>query len=125
MALALPIDVPDRNIFVSFNFEANYALPTESTDFTQGLYDKILLIDKVTDEEPEVNKDDEEEFEARKLESLNFFSRKHVYRMMEEKMENYGINGHGCLLRLICEVAGSEMIKTNGVFGNLVHILLT
>lgn len=124
MALALPIDVPDRNTFVSFNLEANYVLPSQSTDFTQGLYDKILFINGVNGEEPE-GQEDEEEFESRKFTNFNFFSRKNVYRMIEEKMENYGVNGRECLLRLICEVNGNEFVETNGVFGNLFHILLT
>jgi hypothetical protein len=114
----LPIDIPDRNVFVSYNFEFNYAVPTKSTDFTQGVYDKILFITGV-DEEAET--DDDLKFEAR--DDGNSFSRSTVYRMIEERMEKYGINGEKCLLRLICEVAGSELVERNGVFGNLFHIL--
>lgn len=110
---------------MSFNLEANYALPTQSTQFTQGLYDKILFLDGVNEDEPEVPENDDEEFEERKTEDFNFFSRKNVYRMIEEKLEHYGVNGRECLLRLICEVQGNDFIEANGVVGNLFHILLT
>jgi hypothetical protein len=40
-------------------------------------------------------------------------------------MEKYGINGEKCLLRLICDVSGSDFIQRNGVLGNLFHILFT
>lgn len=123
MALALPVEVPDANTFMSFNLEANYALPTQATDFTQGLYDKILLIEGINDEESEVQENEDEEFEERKMKTVNFFSRKSVYRMIEENMDKYGINGQECLLRLICEVNGSDFIEANGVFGSLFHIL--
>jgi DM4/DM12 family len=123
VALALPIDIPDYNTFVSFNLEANYALPTRSTDFTQGLYDKILFIDGADDGEQEVA--EEEEFEERELETVDFFSRRNVYRMIEGKMDSYGIKGRECLLRLICEVTGSDLIEMNGVLGNLFHVLMT
>lgn len=118
-ALALPIDIPDRNVFVSYNFEFNYALPTLSTHFTQGLYDKILFVPGA---EEEVLSSDVT-FEARKTE--NFFSRFSVYRMIEGRMEKYGINGRACLLLMICEASGSNFIDRNGVFGNLFHILFT
>lgn len=104
---------------MSYNFEFNYALPTHASDFTQGVYDKILFVPGVENEDI----DEPIEFEARK--EQNFFSRTSVYRMIEGRMEKYGINGEDCLLLLICEVSGIEFIETNGVFGNLIHILLT
>lgn len=119
VALALPIDIPDRNLFVSYNFEFNYALPTLSTDFTQGLYDKILLVPGVQDE----ILDQEKNFEARKIE--NFFSRFSIYQMIEERLNENGINGNQCLLQIICEASGSDFIDRNGVFGNLFHIFFT
>lgn len=123
MALALPVEVPDANTFMSFNLEANYALPTQSTDFTQGLYDKILLIEGLNEEKSEDQENADEEFEERKMKNVNFFSRKSVYRMIEENMEKRGVNGQECLLRLICEVNGSDFTEINGVLGSLFHVL--
>lgn len=31
MAIAVPIDIMSRNVFLSFNFEANFALPKNDT----------------------------------------------------------------------------------------------
>lgn len=44
VALALPVDIKDRNVYMSNNLEANYALPTNSTDFTQGMINLCYLI---------------------------------------------------------------------------------
>lgn len=122
VALALPIDIPNKNTFMSYNFEANYVLPSQSTDFTQGFYDKILLVDGV-DQNLEPDEIVENESDARELEG--FVSRRNVYRMIEQKMEAYGLNGTACLTRIICEVADSNLIDTNGIIGHLIHILFT
>ena len=104
---------------MSYNFEFNYALPTEATDFTQGVYDKILFVTGVTEEEL----DNDTKFEARQ--ETNFFSRTSFYHMIEDRMDRNGINGKNCLLLMICEASGSNFVETNGVFGNLFHILFT
>lgn len=31
VALALPLNIPDRNVFYAFNFEANYNMPSPIT----------------------------------------------------------------------------------------------
>lgn len=117
VAVALPIDLPGRNIYVSYNFEANYVLPSSSTDFTQGFYDKIFFVDGVESEENENT--------ARTIKRHSFISRKHVYEMIQQKMNAYGLNGYDCLLRIICETSNSNFYETNGVFGSLFHILFT
>jgi DM4/DM12 family len=110
---------------MSFNFEANYALPTKSTDFTQGLYDKILFLDGVPNEEA-VTENRDSDFLARELPDSNaLISRRHVYDMIERKIETYGLSGRECLLRMICEGAGVNVDETNGVVGSLMHILLS
>jgi hypothetical protein len=119
MALALPFDLPNQNAFMSINFEANYALPTQSTHFTQDLYEKILFVDGTEEEEEEIVE------EARKMKSFSFFSRRNVYKAIEQKLSTYGFNGHVCLLRFICEVGESNVFDANGVVGNLFHILFT
>lgn len=98
---------------MSNNLEANYALPTNSTDFTQGLYDKILFIDGV------------EAAETARSESFDLFSRRNIYVMIEQRMDMYGIDGHACLLRMICEVSKHSFDESNGVIGSLFHIIFT
>lgn len=99
---------------MSNNLEANYALPTNSTDFTQGLYDKILFVDGV-----------ETVGTGRIASGLDLFSRRNIYGLIEQRMNFYGINGHACLLRMICEVKDSSFDENNGVLGSLFHILFT
>jgi len=40
--MAIPIDTAKRNVFLSYTFEANYGLPTQSTHFTQGILNRVL-----------------------------------------------------------------------------------
>lgn len=126
MALALPIEVPNQNLYMSFNLEANYALPTQSTDFTQGLYEKVLLVDGVNKAEEVDESDNANEVLARGFAgSSSLISRKHVYEMIEKKIGTYGLDGRACLLRAICEASRSNFIDTNGVIGSIVHIILS
>lgn len=85
VAVAFPIDLPENNVYVSYNFEANYALPTESTQFTQELYDKIVFITGVEDSiiDQEVTAAEV----ARNHLDPGLFTRNFVYRMIEQKME--------------------------------------
>jgi hypothetical protein len=115
VALSLPLGRPESNVYMSHNLEANYALVTNSTFFTQAFYDKILFIDGV-------NKTAEA---AARMQSLSLFSRRQVYRLIEGNLDGYGISGNQCLLRLICEAAKSDLISSNGFIGSLIHILLT
>jgi hypothetical protein len=99
---------------MSYNFEANYALPRNTTDFTQGIYDKILFLNGVEQNET-----------SSRMDGFNIFSRKQIYRMIEDKMEEFGINGRYCLLRLICDAKAVDFRSINGVIGSIIHILLT
>lgn len=40
-------------------------------------------------------------------------------------MNRNGLDGHACILRLICEAAQSPLGIVNGVLGDLMHIILT
>lgn len=85
MAAAFPLDLEENNVYVSYNFEANYVLPSESTQFTQELYDKIVFItgvkDSIVDQEVAAVE------EARHQLNPGLFTRNFVYRMIEQKME--------------------------------------
>lgn len=41
IAIAVPLDLPERNIFVSYNFEANYNMPTKPTDVFPGPLERL------------------------------------------------------------------------------------
>lgn len=36
IAIAVPIDLPNYNVFMSYNFEANYNDPTQASDYSKG-----------------------------------------------------------------------------------------
>lgn len=87
MAAAFPIDIPRGNFYCSTNFEANYILPTQSTVFTQGLYEKIIFgnqeaIEGQDEIEPEVT-----ESARRKRNIQNGLNRKRLYELIEKRME--------------------------------------
>lgn len=94
IAIAVPLDLPERNIFVSYNFEANYNEPTLTSDISPGIFQRLDLVDKsrsltnnetladdtlATDDTPTV-----EEGKSRKRRSL--LSRKKIYKILESKI---------------------------------------
>lgn len=114
MALALPVGDPGNNVYMSINLEANYVLPSQSTQFTQDFFDKIFFISGVNRNETEA-----------RLDSINFFSRENFFRIVENKLEAWGYDGKNCMLRFICEMAKADVISGNGVIGSIFHVLFT
>lgn len=100
---------------MSYNFEANYVLPSQASQFTKDFYDKVLFLSGV-----ERNKTT-----ARLSSTINFFTRNNFYKIVEDKIENLGFNGTACLMRFICEVSRNNLFSANGVFGTIMHILFT
>ncbi|KAI8434507.1 hypothetical protein MSG28_012512 [Choristoneura fumiferana] len=41
LAIAVPIDIPDKNVFVSYNFEANYSPVTNITEIDDVLFPNL------------------------------------------------------------------------------------
>lgn len=41
VALAVPVQIPDRSVFVSYNFEANYGMPTMPSQLTAGPLNRV------------------------------------------------------------------------------------
>jgi hypothetical protein len=114
VALSLPLGSPESDVYMSHNFEANYALVTNATDYTQGVLDKVFFVDGVNKTET-----------LARMQSVEFFSRRQIYEMIEGKLDGYGFCGKHCLLRLICEAAESDLISSNGFIGSMIHVLLT
>ncbi|KAJ3640055.1 hypothetical protein Zmor_003375 [Zophobas morio] len=95
LAVAVPLDLPNKNAYLAYNFEANYPLPGNETYFE---YPPLI---------------------QRRID------RKLVYTALETKMESNGYPGRPCLLRTICEAARHTTQYANGVLGDLIHILFT
>ncbi|XP_055632483.1 uncharacterized protein LOC129772965 [Toxorhynchites rutilus septentrionalis] len=152
IAIAIPLGIPDRNIFVSYNFEANYNSPQEPSVFTEGLFNiirgvalpltaPVLQIHRALDESPAVVADSTEpptvddnlpastkirrNLPETVLKRTPSFTRKKVYRGIVEQLERNGFSGKRCLLRAICEAADTQLYENNGVLGDLVHIILS
>ncbi|XP_053690999.1 uncharacterized protein LOC128739531 [Sabethes cyaneus] len=117
-ALSMPLAIPERNIFVSYNFEMNYNMPTDSTDYTQGALKRV--------DTPEINaRALREDQRARAVRRAATFTRKKAYRSIEVQLNKMGLNGKRCILRAICEAADVPMHAHNGIVGDLLQILLT
>ncbi|XP_053672671.1 uncharacterized protein LOC128722991 [Anopheles nili] len=114
IALSIPLVVTGRNIFMSYNFEANYNMPTDSTDFTQGILKK--------GDNDQIHEAEARQVRAPKRSSL---SRKKFYRTIELNLQRYGFAGKRCILRMICEVAKTPLQHENGVLGDLLQLIFT
>ncbi|KAF5307283.1 hypothetical protein FQR65_LT06999 [Abscondita terminalis] len=97
LAIAIPLELPKTNVYLSYNFEANYNLPeNQSTyDYPPIVSDRSIGI-----------------------------SRKNVYSALEFKLNSHGYSGKDCLLRTICEAAEYDL-DGNGVLGDIIHVLLS
>ncbi|KAG5669067.1 hypothetical protein PVAND_016967 [Polypedilum vanderplanki] len=139
VAIAIPLPDIDRNVFMSYNFEANYNLPNIPSDSVPGPLVRWKLGSTFEDTNVDPNADtslDEviarnfngSEIDVRKrrnLENFIFFTRKEFYRLIEKRIEANGYDGKKCFLRAICESAQNSFMEVNGILGNILHIILT
>ncbi|XP_044256518.1 uncharacterized protein LOC123006250 [Tribolium madens] len=95
MAIAVPLDLPNKNAYLAYNFEANYPLPGNQTYFE---YPPLI---------------------QRRID------RKLIYTALETKMESNGYPGRACLLRTICEAAQHSTQYANGILGDIIHFVFT
>ncbi|EEB13540.1 conserved hypothetical protein [Pediculus humanus corporis] len=100
LALALPVDLPQYEISMSFNYEANYILPSNATELALGPYHT----------------------EIRKARAV---TRKKLYTYIEEIMLHRGFFGKPCLLRTICETQMNPIYGHNGLVGDIIHLMFT
>ncbi|XP_053660795.1 uncharacterized protein LOC128709801 [Anopheles marshallii] len=120
IALSVPLIIPDRNIFLAYNFEANYGMPGDASDYTQGVLKKV--------DNDQINPAPEgegAESERKARATVTSFTRKQVYRMIELNLNRYGYDGKKCILRMICETASHPVRDVNGIIGDLLQVLLT
>uniref|UniRef100_A0A182MK84 Uncharacterized protein n=1 Tax=Anopheles culicifacies TaxID=139723 RepID=A0A182MK84_9DIPT len=120
IALSVPLLIPDRNIFLAYNFEANYGMPGKASDFTQGVLKKVD-----NDQIHPAPEGEGEESERAVRATVTNFTRKQVYRMIELNLMRYGYNGKKCILRMICEMARHPVYDANGLVGDLMQLVFT
>ncbi|XP_055609710.1 uncharacterized protein LOC129756739 [Uranotaenia lowii] len=116
VALSIPLIVPDRNIFMSYNFEMNYNMPTTATDYSQGPLKRVDQMELYTDAGASL---------MRRSIAGSSFTRKKAYRTLEINLHKGGFNGKRCVLRAICEASEAPLFEGNGIIGDLLQILLT
>ncbi|XP_049288489.1 uncharacterized protein LOC125766505 isoform X1 [Anopheles funestus] len=119
IALSVPLLIPDRNIFLAYNFEANYGMPGKASDFTQG------VLKKVDNDQIHPAPEGETESERTVRGTGTRFTRKQMYRTIELNLNRYGYNGKKCILRMICEIATYPVRDANGMIGDLLQLLFT
>ncbi|XP_034107421.1 uncharacterized protein LOC117570085 [Drosophila albomicans] len=149
MAISVPISLPHRNVFVSYNYEFNFYLPEHIYKFPPILmgsdYENGYLtyptfnvsgrecvdckentdIAAVKLEATEETKSKPTLDASRKKRDLSIISRKSFYAMLQDKLERSGYPPEACLLRMICETNDSTLGEINGLLGNIVHIIFT
>ncbi|XP_053658676.1 uncharacterized protein LOC128707743 [Anopheles marshallii] len=122
IALSIPLLITGRNVFMSYNFEANYNMPTDSTDFTQGILKKGDN-DQIHEAETRKVRDATRMFPATPKQSS--LSRKKLYRTIELNLQRYGFAGKRCILRMICDLAETPLHHENGVLGDVLQLIFT
>lgn len=101
-------------------------LPSNSTNFTEEFFDKILFLDDANDGidqniEESINVESAREIHKR---DLGFVSRKNLYQVIEGRLDMHGLNGRECLMKLICEATSSDFMHANGFMGSIAEIIL-
>uniref|UniRef100_A0AAG5CV57 Uncharacterized protein n=1 Tax=Anopheles atroparvus TaxID=41427 RepID=A0AAG5CV57_ANOAO len=122
IALSVPLLITGRNIFMAYNFEANYGMPSEASDFTQGVLKKV---DNDQIQEQEGASERRAVRTVLKQSPVACFTRKKLYRTIELNLARYGYDGKKCILRMICELASWPVDEANGVVGDLLQLVFT
>uniref|UniRef100_A0A182P8X9 Uncharacterized protein n=1 Tax=Anopheles epiroticus TaxID=199890 RepID=A0A182P8X9_9DIPT len=117
LAIAIPLLVPGRNIYLSHNFEANYGVPSNETQY-------FLWYQRFKDSKFNITKAIETNRRRRSAGVQTGLSRTYFYDQLEERMELYGYNATGCMERLICEMSELPLHEHNGVFGDVLSVIL-
>ncbi|XP_050079194.1 uncharacterized protein LOC126566150 [Anopheles maculipalpis] len=127
-ALAIPLGIPSRNIFMSYNFEGNYNSPADANIFTEGFANYIKgIVEPLT--APSVPVESygirRRSAERRNTPATPQVTRRQIYKMLQKHLQSQHFHGRKCLQRMICEAALHPFSETNGVVGDVVQILLS
>ncbi|KAH8348217.1 hypothetical protein KR084_005506 [Drosophila pseudotakahashii] len=140
MAISVPIGLPHRNVFLSYNYEFNYYQPEHVYKYPpilmgQDFEDSYLTYpttgrhDKSRDWKIEGNSttssNSSTETVSREKRGLTLMSRSVFYAMLMDKLRRSGFPAEACLLRLICDTNASQLGEVNGFLGSLVHIIFS
>lgn len=138
----MPINLPNRNVYMAFNFEANYGFPTnDSYYYWVDRVIRILLNTyisycyQLSTFTPPItwkwNLDKEDVGVGNNVTNINnlrrsigqIYTRNAFYRSIVGYLDYYDMNGTGCLLRTICDVSASNLDEHNGLLGSIFKIL--
>uniref|UniRef100_A0A1A9VQF2 Uncharacterized protein n=1 Tax=Glossina austeni TaxID=7395 RepID=A0A1A9VQF2_GLOAU len=123
-AVAMPLDLPNRNVYVAFNFEANYGLP--SNDSYHEWIDRWNLDNEFLGIDNNVTAIDGRKMVKSKRilpHQPPYYGRHSFYQTFVGYLNYFHMNGTACLLRTICEIASSNLDENNGVLGSIFKIL--
>ncbi|KAH8373996.1 hypothetical protein KR200_010779 [Drosophila serrata] len=139
-AVAIPLDLSPKTVYMAFNFESNYALPSNDSynqwidrwqldEHFLGVPGNVTPINarhKASEDlvpQNESKEDEDSEVRRRSVGSPPPIRRRDFYRGIMNYLTHYGYNGSACLLRVICEVSESPLDAHNGLLGSLFQIL--
>lgn len=128
VAIAVPLVDIDHNVFVSYNFEANYNMPNVPSDSIPGPLKRIPGLVPEDTSLPESERkfsSNSTAIEERKIGTKIQLTRKGVYQMIESRLRSMGFDGKKCWLRAICDASTHSFLESNGVLGHIIHVLLT
>ncbi|KAJ3666043.1 hypothetical protein Zmor_001499 [Zophobas morio] len=95
----IPVDLKPETVIVGMVLKANYRFPTNASEITNPIVTY-----------------------ARKKRALNRWD---LYALLSQALEMKGFRGKSCLLRAICEVAHTPVVRNFGLFHELVHTFFT
>ncbi|XP_030369230.1 uncharacterized protein LOC115620229 [Scaptodrosophila lebanonensis] len=140
MAISVPAYLPNRNVFVSYNFEFNYYLPEHVYKYPPYLADDPMgigsyLTYNTTSPENDcyncrssarqANNYTDNSIEPEPEPAPSLFTRSSLYSVLRDTLDRIGYPSEACLLRLICETNAATLGDSNGFLGSLLHIILT
>ncbi|XP_030557886.1 uncharacterized protein LOC115760592 [Drosophila novamexicana] len=149
VAISVPISLPHRNVFLSYNYEFNYYHPEHvykfppilmGQDFADGYltypthdaaqsrqcHNCTVGTNTTEPEIPEPEKTrDTTTAPVREKRELSLMTRKTFYTILRDKLDRSGYPAEACLLRMICETNASTLGEINGFLGSIVHVIFT
>ncbi|KAH8363648.1 hypothetical protein KR084_012733 [Drosophila pseudotakahashii] len=96
-----------ESVTSGYVLKAEYFLPTNSTEITRVYLKPMAITGREEEESP-----------------YGAVYRWIIYRSIEMVIENMGLPGRSCLLRLICEHAALPLNHESGLLGEIMNIVL-
>jgi hypothetical protein len=105
VAIAIPLNLPGRNVFLSYNYEFNYNMPNQPSDSVPGVITRFpgftgstkvdpeadrspdeVVLRRSFDEEADEDETTEQSIQKRDVDDSAIFTRKGIYRVAESRM---------------------------------------